>query len=237
MLNNWAVAEVLARYAHVVDNREWGELSSVFTPDATVEAEKSLIVGFDSIRSYLETFDPRRSHHTLNTITDIDGDVARVWSRFIVVEFDATSLTGDYVDQVVATADGARIARRRITVRNRPDVPSARRNRSRAGLGRDNGSSRRFRHCGRDLGRSCPLCSGEPGYMALCHRRLRSRSASIPQGTGRNTGIDCAAGRLTRRRLPRHCWTNRPRSRKTPASHGSRGFKAFPSRRRCTVPR
>ncbi|QII04893.1 nuclear transport factor 2 family protein [Rhodococcoides fascians A25f] len=122
VLNNWAVAEVLARYAHVVDNQEWEELASVFTPDATLEAEKNLIIGLDGIRGYLESFDPKRSHHTLNTITDIDGDIARVWSRFIVVEFDATSLTGDYVDQVIATGDGARISRRRITVRNRPDI-------------------------------------------------------------------------------------------------------------------
>ncbi|OZC47128.1 hypothetical protein CH286_13090 [Rhodococcus sp. WWJCD1] len=41
VLNNWAVAEVLARYAHVVDNQEWEELASVFTPDATLEAEKT----------------------------------------------------------------------------------------------------------------------------------------------------------------------------------------------------
>ncbi|WP_072803895.1 nuclear transport factor 2 family protein [Rhodococcoides yunnanense] len=124
---NWAVHELLARYAHVVDNKEWDELASVFTVDAELDAEFAdgeirTVTGLSEIRGFVEGFDPLRSHHTLNTIvrTGPHGEL-HAWSRFLVVEFDATSLTGDYVDEIADTPDGLRIAKRRISTRNRPE--------------------------------------------------------------------------------------------------------------------
>ncbi|GGF94301.1 hypothetical protein GCM10007304_05130 [Rhodococcoides trifolii] len=126
--NRWAVDELLARYSHVVDNAAWEELSSVFTADAVVDAEFSEVIGLDAIRGLLESFDPLRSHHTLNTITKTDESGAiHAWSRFLIVEFDATSLTGDYVDELVETTDGLRISKRRISTRNRPEDSQGRR--------------------------------------------------------------------------------------------------------------
>lgn len=123
---SWAVTELLARYGHVVDNQEWSELASVFTSDVELDAqfadgEYRTVTGIEPLRGFLEAFDPRRSHHTLNTIIRIENGVAHAWSRFFVVEFDATSLTGDYVDEIVPTVDGPRIAKRRISARNRPE--------------------------------------------------------------------------------------------------------------------
>ncbi|WP_020108614.1 nuclear transport factor 2 family protein [Nocardia sp. 348MFTsu5.1] len=123
-LDRWAVTELLSRYAHVVDNQAWEELPSVFTDDAHLTEASTAVVGLDGIRGYLESFDPKRSHHTLNTITTIsdEGTSARAWSRFVIIEFDATSLTGDYLDEIVLSAAGPRITQRSISVRNRPDI-------------------------------------------------------------------------------------------------------------------
>jgi hypothetical protein len=123
--DSWAVRELLARYGHVVDNQAWDELPSVFTNDVELDAEFAdgefrVVTGLDRLREFLEGFDSRRSHHTLNTIVDEHDGVVHAWSRFLVVEFDATSLTGDYVDEIVKTAGGPRIAKRRISTRNRP---------------------------------------------------------------------------------------------------------------------
>lgn len=123
---SWAVTELLARYGHVVDNQEWDELTSVFTADVELDAqfadgEYRTVTGIDALRGFLESFDPRRSHHTLNTIIRIEDGVAYAWSRFLVVEFDATSLTGDYVDEIVPATEGPRIRKRRISTRNRTE--------------------------------------------------------------------------------------------------------------------
>lgn len=118
----WAVTELLSRYSHVVDNQAWDELPSVFTPDAEVDAEFTTVTGYVGIRGLLESFDPLRSHHTLNTILrDGAEGVTHAWSRFLVVEFDASSLTGDYVDDIVDTEAGPRIRKRRMSTRNRPE--------------------------------------------------------------------------------------------------------------------
>jgi hypothetical protein len=123
----WAVTEVLSRYGHVVDNQAWAELGSVFTSDAVIDAQYETAQGLAEIRRYLESFDAKRSHHSLTPIIQ-PGEpsehprVVHAWSRFIVVEYDATVLCGDYVDVVVEAAEGWRIQRRRISPRNRADT-------------------------------------------------------------------------------------------------------------------
>jgi hypothetical protein len=118
---SWAVTELLARYGHVVDARAWAELGSVFSADATLEAEDGSARGLAEIQAYLEAIDPRRSHHTLNPVLKVDGATVQAWSRFIHIEFDATSLGGDYIDKFTETPAGWRISARRISRRNRAD--------------------------------------------------------------------------------------------------------------------
>jgi hypothetical protein len=120
----WDVTELLSRYGHVVDNQAWAELGSVFTTDAVIDAQYETTQGLAEIRRYLESFDPKRSHHSLTPIIQ-PGEhpgVVHAWSRFIIVEFDATVLCGDYVDVVVETAGGWRIQGRRVSPRNRADT-------------------------------------------------------------------------------------------------------------------
>jgi hypothetical protein len=118
----WQISETLSRYGHVVDNQEWSYLPLVFTADAVVDAQYVNLHGLGEIQGHLESFGPWRSHHTINTIVKRGGpEKVRAWSRFLIVQADGITISGDYIDELVHTADGWRIRSRRISLRNRPD--------------------------------------------------------------------------------------------------------------------
>jgi hypothetical protein len=118
----WQVSEVLARYGHIVDNQEWDYLPLVFTPDATLDVQYTTVGGLPAIKDFLTPGDRWQSHHTLNTTTKYlgQGEVS-AWSRFLIVEAAGTTISGDYVDVLIPTADGWRVRSRRVSLRNRPD--------------------------------------------------------------------------------------------------------------------
>jgi hypothetical protein len=118
----WQISETLSRYGHIVDNQEWAYLPLVFTADAELDAQYTSASGLTEIQSYLESFGPWRSHHTINTIVKRGGrETVEAWSRFLVVLADGITISGDYIDELIQAADGWRIRSRRISLRNRPD--------------------------------------------------------------------------------------------------------------------
>ncbi len=91
---------MLSRYGHILDNGEWGYLSTVFALDATLDAQYVTAHGLGEIEQFLQPFDRWTSHHTLNTATRYvgsSGDVS-AWSRFLLVEASGRTASGDYVD-------------------------------------------------------------------------------------------------------------------------------------------
>lgn len=115
----WAIVDVLARYAQIIDNRDWDELPSVFTPD--IIFGRRPVHGFAGVIEAIESVTPYHPHHTTNTVTGLaeDGTV-RAWSKYVIVRDDGTAASGDYLDVLVATAAGWRIRRRYITRGARP---------------------------------------------------------------------------------------------------------------------
>lgn len=119
----WEVDQLLSRYVHAIDNGAWDELAAVFTPDAEFVALRGTVRGIDEIRDYIRAVQNLPSHHIVNTVLRPGpGGSVHAWSRLITVGFDAGAGTGDYTDLLVPTADGLRIARRRVRVRNRADA-------------------------------------------------------------------------------------------------------------------
>lgn len=118
----WEVDQLLARYVHAIDNGAWDELGAVFTPDAEFVALRATLHGTGEIREYLRAVRTLPAHHIVNTVLrpGPDGSV-HAWSRLITVGFDGGAGTGDYTDLFVPTAEGLRIARRRVRLRNRAD--------------------------------------------------------------------------------------------------------------------
>lgn len=114
------ILDVLARYAQVIDNGDWDRLATVFTPDAVFGRDR--VRGLDAIVAAVGSVTPYHPHHTTNSLLGLapDGTV-RAWSKYVIVRTDGTAGSGDYLDTVVRTPQGWRIARRDVHRGNRRD--------------------------------------------------------------------------------------------------------------------
>jgi 3-phenylpropionate/cinnamic acid dioxygenase small subunit len=115
---------VLVRYATGIDRRDWALFRTCFTDDCEADyGEIGVWRGADVITGWME-----RSHaacgHTLHRITNLaiepngDGVAARSYVDALVMGPDGTGTraVGYYDDELVATKDGWKIARRRFTM-------------------------------------------------------------------------------------------------------------------------
>ncbi len=117
------ILEVLARYAHVVDNRDWDDAAGVFTADVQVGREPDAIHGIAGFGDRVGTAPSTHGHNTTDVLLDArpDGSV-RAWSKFFIVRTDGTIGSGDYQDTLAQTADGWRILQRDVSRGNRLDT-------------------------------------------------------------------------------------------------------------------
>lgn len=114
------ILDLLARYAHVIDNRDWAESGDVFTVDVRLGRDPVIATGVDSFSELIGTAPATHGHNTTDVILDLrpDGTV-RAWSKFYIVRGDGTVGSGDYQDTLVRTAEGWRIAERDVSRGNR----------------------------------------------------------------------------------------------------------------------
>jgi len=123
--DGYAILDVLARYAHVIDNADWDRLGTVFTPDVTFSGSRSAVQGWAGIAEMIGAVRPYYPHHTTDVLLGArtDGTV-RAWSKYFIVRDDNTAGSGDYLDTLVRTPRGWRIHHRRISRGDRaPDDP------------------------------------------------------------------------------------------------------------------
>ena len=115
------IIELLARYAHVVDNREWHQAKTVFRADVQLGRSPVISSGLENLTALVGSAPATHGHNSTDVILDArpDGTV-RAWSKFYIVRGDGTVGSGDYQDTLVKTAGGWRIRSRRISLRNRP---------------------------------------------------------------------------------------------------------------------
>src|SRR5262245_55075124 len=118
--------ELVARYAHIVDDAEFDRLREIFTPDVEFDASafgNEPIVGIAPvIESYAESRHPV-AHHVTNVVISRDADgTVRVRSKVSSLLGGGLCGSGTYDDVAVETADGWRIARRVIGLRREQDL-------------------------------------------------------------------------------------------------------------------
>lgn len=119
------IQDLIARYAHAIDDRDYAALDRVFTPDATIDytdlggAKGTL----QETKAYLADAMPRFpafQHMSATTRLDLDGDSAK--ARTILFNPMVMEHEGEhrvffiglwYVDDLVRTDAGWRIANRR----------------------------------------------------------------------------------------------------------------------------
>lgn len=119
------VAEVLVRYASGIDQRDWDRFRTCFTDEVVADYQDIAVWhGVDEITAFMEAAHAGMGH-TMHRITNIDvvvdGDraTARSYVDAVLLDLDGTSgfnPVGFYDDELVRTADGWRIARRRFTM-------------------------------------------------------------------------------------------------------------------------
>ena len=120
------IQELLVRYSHAVDTRDWDALAQVFTPDATIDytAFGGIRGDFTSIRAFLKASMPHFSsyqHLITNIVLEINGSEARgrtaCLNPMVIDRGDGSEphvfFCGLwYRDRLVRTAQGWRIADR-----------------------------------------------------------------------------------------------------------------------------
>lgn len=118
------IADVLVRYATGVDQRDWTQFRTCFTDDCVADyGDIGVWNGADAITAWMEQAH-RDCGHTLHRITnqvigaDGDGARARCYVDAVVMMAGNQSgvrAVGFYDDELVRTADGWKVARRRYT--------------------------------------------------------------------------------------------------------------------------
>ena len=116
------ITALLARYAHVIDNRAWDEADSVFADDARLGQPPAPRAGIDRLRAMVGDAPATHGHNTTDVVLDQHADgTVRAWCKFFIVRGDGTVGSGDYQDTLVRTADGWRILTRDVSRGNRLD--------------------------------------------------------------------------------------------------------------------
>ena len=118
------ISELLVRYATGIDRRDWALFRTVFAEDCELDyGEIGSWTGVDEVTEFMEKVHAMAGH-TLHRLTNqaiaVDGEtaVARTYVDALIMAADNKSGVngiGFYDDQIVRTADGWRIARRRFT--------------------------------------------------------------------------------------------------------------------------
>jgi hypothetical protein len=113
------IAQLLARYCHIVDSCAWDRLGEIFAEDGsmTVTGIHDTHRGTDALRELysVKMRHPLAHHSTSLVVLDGDGTAARTVSKWITVRAGGQAGTGVYEDDLVRTTGGWRILRRTAT--------------------------------------------------------------------------------------------------------------------------
>ena len=119
-----AIAEVLARYCHAIDQRRWEDFHELFTDDCRLDfgAVMGVFEGREGLERFTQTLDATgvfMRHYTTNMV--LHGDGARVRAESYVLAITGPSdsrmqTTGRYDDEFQKVAGRWRIRERRATL-------------------------------------------------------------------------------------------------------------------------
>ena len=120
-----AINDLFIRYTRAIDTKDWSLLDTCFTPDADVDytATGGIAGKYPEVRAWLAKAlapFPITVHYITNSIVKIDGDRATartlVYNPMFFGNPDGSlhdfTVGATYVDELVWTADGWRIAKR-----------------------------------------------------------------------------------------------------------------------------
>jgi hypothetical protein len=124
LIDRLAIDDVLTRYAHAIDTKDFDLLDTVFTPDARLDYRSAMGIAGDypEVKAWLAAVVPAlgvTQHLVVNRAITIDGDTARGTSHFhnpnrMVIDGEPLLFVvgGVYHDRYARTPDGWRITER-----------------------------------------------------------------------------------------------------------------------------
>lgn len=114
-----AIQQVLNRYPHAVDERDWESFAGVFTDDVVCDMRAVGLGVTDGLAALIARFDDIEhpvAHHLINPVIDVvSPEAATSRSKWLVVLADRSALSGNYTDDLRRTTEGWRVHRRLIT--------------------------------------------------------------------------------------------------------------------------
>ncbi len=134
LLDELAVARLLARYCRALDDRRYDDLVGLFTDDAVFETMGRSLRGREEIRGFFPPdasplTRPESMHVLSNVVADVRGARAVATSDWVMLQRDAGGATtvvlaGRYDDVLVCERDaGWRIYTRTAIALARPTAP------------------------------------------------------------------------------------------------------------------
>jgi 3-phenylpropionate/cinnamic acid dioxygenase small subunit len=119
------IQDLLVRYTRAIDGKDWALLDTCFLPDAKVDytATGGIAGSYPEVRAWLAKAlapFPITVHYVTNSQVELDGDRARARTLVLNPMFFANpdgslhdfTVGATYVDELVWTDDGWRIAKR-----------------------------------------------------------------------------------------------------------------------------
>lgn len=116
--------ELVARYAHIIDRKEFADLAEIFTEDATFDASDFGRPACSGVKELVALMsnesDHPQAHHATNVVLDpCDDDTARILSKGLAVLASGRVQSLVYYDLAVRTPAGWRL-RSRVATAIRP---------------------------------------------------------------------------------------------------------------------
>lgn len=109
------IHQLMGRYGHAVDDRDWTAFRALFVPAATLDHTAmrmpEVLHGIDAIVAYYETANHPSAHHVTNVVVTEHPDGAQVRSKWFSPYTRASHVPvrwagGEYRDLVARTDDG-----------------------------------------------------------------------------------------------------------------------------------
>jgi 3-phenylpropionate/cinnamic acid dioxygenase small subunit len=123
----FAIHQLLARFGHVMDTRDWPALAEVFTDDAVYDVSSvglDPIEGLATMRAFFEEAQHPLAHHVTNVcVTRTADGETHAASKILGVLRAGHVSTGTYQDTLVRTSEGWRIRSRIASRRRDEDLP------------------------------------------------------------------------------------------------------------------
>jgi hypothetical protein len=122
------IHELISRYCHILDTRNWADLDKIFLPDSIVDSGPTLGIyrGLQAIADFWSDYPHPDGHHALNVLIESeepDGTVNVVTKGFFARTGGFNG--GDYHDVVRKTENGWRFVSRTYFPRWKVDTTVA----------------------------------------------------------------------------------------------------------------